>query len=113
MQKEEALDRVFGLGQQRTVAVTSQRLMIVAVGKPNGWAILSIPWGRVADVALCITDEDEQAVQVTFTERQAQGRGPERGAIRERTETFCCDSEVDARALLALAQARCTPIDDL
>jgi len=43
----EVLDGIFAAGASSTIAVTSDRLLVIAPSNPNGWALKSIPWRLV------------------------------------------------------------------
>ena len=46
----EELDAIFASGPDVMVAITADRLIVVATEHPNGWALKSIPWRLLSEV---------------------------------------------------------------
>jgi hypothetical protein len=46
----EVLDGIFASGPALTVAITSDRLFIIAPTSPNGWELKSIPWRLLTEM---------------------------------------------------------------
>ncbi len=46
----EVLDGIFASGPTLTIAITSDRLLIIAPTGPNGWELKSIPWRLLTEI---------------------------------------------------------------
>jgi hypothetical protein len=46
----ETLDGIFVVGPALTVAITTERLIVVGPTPPNGWGLKSIPWRLVTSM---------------------------------------------------------------
>jgi hypothetical protein len=78
----ETLDGIFVAGPAATVAITSDRLLIVKPTPPNGWEMKSIPWRLVTGIE--IEAADETTIRLRF-EVTGKRTSPNSGASESTT----------------------------
>lgn len=102
LEANESLDGVFARNRDRTIAVTSDRLIFVS-GSANAWALSWISWRAITGVCIISGASGRSSrVQVTYSQ-PPRVRGGENVTV---DIEVLLDSEAEATRVVDLARAR-------
>jgi len=79
LRKGETIDGIFASGPTRSVAITSERLIVVTSSDHAGWELKAIPWGLLTEVAFDAS-EGEDPTGVTI---RLHYDAPNRASVRK------------------------------
>jgi hypothetical protein len=107
LHEHEELDGMFDVNQDRIVAVTSERLMIVSGGGHRGWAQMSIPWRVITAVQVGTEHADAaRRVDVEYTRRLARMNRNGEDTVKVSMVDLHLEAPEDAQRMSRLMDAR-------
>jgi hypothetical protein len=105
LHEQEEVDGLFDVSQDRVVAVTSERLIIVSGGGSQGWAQTSIPW-RVITAVEAGPDESDGLTIVEYSRPRGRMNRNAEEMVTVVREDLLADAPEDARRMSALINRR-------